>query len=48
MKMWELWEQNWKDASNFFNSKGNIKTKAKLKKKWYDNFMKNIYEVKKQ
>ncbi len=46
MNAWELWGQNWRDASNFFNSKGNIQTKARLKEKWHDNFVKNIKWVK--
>lgn len=37
-KEWRLWEQNWNNAYKFFNSKGNTKTKARLKKIWYDNF----------
>ena len=38
MNSWELWEQNWNNAYKFFNSKGNIETKAKLKAKWYKDF----------
>ena len=34
----DLWEKEWKNAYNFFNSKGNIKTKLRLKKKWYNEF----------
>ena len=36
---WEDWTKNWNNAKKFFDSKGNIKTKAKLKKKWHDDFM---------
>ncbi len=37
---WSLWVRNWDNAYRFFNSKGNAKTKARLKKKWHDDFMK--------
>ena len=36
---WDLWTQNWNNAYKFFNSKGNITTKAKLKAKWHNEFM---------
>lgn len=36
---WELWDKEWCNANSFYNSKGNAKTKARLKKKWYDEFM---------
>lgn len=35
----DLWERNWKDAYNFFNSKGNSQTKSNLKDRWYKDFM---------
>lgn len=38
----DLWEENWNDAYKFFHSKGNVKTKARLKKKWQDNLYKNM------
>ena len=39
MNIWELWSNNWANAYAFFNSKGNIKTKARLKKRWCDEYM---------
>ena len=36
---WKEWEKNWNNAYKFFNSKGNTKTKSRLKKKWQDDFM---------
>ena len=41
--VWELWEQNWNNAYKFFNCKGNVKTKSKLKDKWYKDF-KSMFE----
>jgi hypothetical protein len=38
-KLWGLWCVNWNDAYAFFNSKGNVDTKSKLKDKWYKDFM---------
>ncbi len=31
---WDIWSENFHNARRFFNSKGNIKTKSKLKTKW--------------
>ena len=42
---WDLWEKEWWNAYHFFNSKGNIKTRARLKKKWHDEFMKMVIEL---
>ena len=39
INIWDLWEKEWKNAYNFFNSKGNIKTKSKLKDKWHKEFV---------
>ena len=47
-KLWNLWEQNWDNAYKFFNSKGNVKTRAKLKKIWYDSFFKGLAEQQKE
>ena len=41
----DLWEREWNNAYKFFNSKGNIKTKSKLKDKWYKDFEKTIRYV---
>jgi len=37
-KDFDLWALEWKNAYNFFNTKGNIHTKSKLKDKWYKEF----------
>lgn len=42
MTNWDLWEKEWSNAYKFFNSKGNIQTKARLKKKWHDEFFEMI------
>jgi len=39
MDAFEEWTKNWKNAKRFFDSKGNAKTTAQLKKEWYDGFM---------
>ena len=43
---WDIWEENFKDAKAFFESKGNLQTRAKLKSKWYNNFIKNTKGIK--
>lgn len=43
--IWELWEREWKNAYRFYHTKGNIKTKSKLKDKWYKDFVKILEEV---
>jgi len=40
--IWRFWVSNWENAKRFFESKGNIKTRAKLKAKWYKDFEKTI------
>jgi predicted nuclease with TOPRIM domain len=37
-KDFDLWATEWNNAYNFFNTKGNIHTKSKLKDKWYKEF----------
>jgi hypothetical protein len=37
-KDFDLWALEWKNAYNFFNTKGHIHTKSKLKDKWYKEF----------
>ena len=39
MDAFEEWAKNWKNAKAFFDSKGNNKTTARLKVKWYNGFM---------
>jgi len=48
IKVWKYWEKNWDNAKRFFDSKGDIDTKAKLKKKWHDDFMKMFKEIEEQ
>ena len=40
--IWEQWTKNWENAKKFFESKGNMKTKSRLKAKWYRDFAKSI------
>lgn len=40
INIWDSWEKEWKNAYNFFNSKGNVHTKSKLKDKWFKEFVK--------
>ncbi len=45
INIFDLWSRNWKMAYRFFNSKGNICTKAKLKDEWYEDFKKMFFEL---
>ena len=47
INIWDLWEKEWKNAYNFFNSKGNIQTKSRLKDKWNKEFKKMLYDFEK-
>ena len=38
INIWDLWEKEWENASKFFQSKGNVKTRSKLKDQWYKEF----------
>lgn len=42
---WEIWENNFFDAKRFFESKGNIKTRSRLKDKWFKNFKKDLEKL---
>jgi len=44
----DLWKKEWKNAYNFFNTKGNTKTKSRLKKKWYKEFKEMLMFVEKE
>lgn len=44
---YDYWEKNWEDARKFFETKGNIKTKCKLKAEWYNNFMQIFKDIEK-
>ena len=45
ISIWDLWEKELNNAYKFFNSKGNVKTKSRLKDKWYGEFKKMLMEV---
>lgn len=38
INIWDLWAKEWENANAFFNTKGNIKTKSRLKDKWHKEF----------
>jgi hypothetical protein len=38
----EIWNRNFFNAKRFFETKGNIKTKSKLKDKWFNDFKKDL------
>ncbi len=40
---WKEWEKNFFNAKRFFESKGNLQTRSRLKDKWYKEFF-NIFE----
>jgi hypothetical protein len=42
---WGLWVKNWKNAKTFFDTEGNLKTKCRLKKRWHDEFFKDLAEL---
>lgn len=46
--VWDLWLREWTNASRFFSSKGNNKTRSRLKDKWYKEFRQIIMLVEKQ
>ena len=41
----DLWRKNFHNAKKFFESKGNLDTKDKLKKKWLDEFYEDLNDV---
>lgn len=45
MNDWDAWANNWKCAKAFFESEGNVKTRSRLKDKWYKQFIKDRNEV---
>lgn len=45
INIWDEWAKNFENAKAFFTSKGNIKTKAKLKKKWHDDYFKTFEKI---
>lgn len=46
INVWDLWTKEWQNASRFFQSKGNVKTRSGLKDKWYKDFKDMLMEVK--
>lgn len=42
---WDLWSKEFQAAKKFFKSNGNGKTRARLKKRWCDEFMNSLCEV---
>ena len=38
INIYDFWNKEWENASKFFQSKGNIKTKSRLKDKWFKDF----------
>lgn len=48
IELWKLWEKEWKNAYAFFNTKGNLKTKCRLKAKWYKEFKESFLEVERE
>ena len=42
---WDLWVKEFNNAKKFFNSKGNVHTKSKLKDEWYKSFIKSLNEI---
>lgn len=45
INIWDYWEKNFYNAKRFFESKGNIKTRSKLKDKWYKEFVESLKEI---
>jgi len=45
LNIFNEWGTNWKNAKRFFDSKGNTKTKARLKKEWQDSFFDTAKKV---
>ncbi len=39
---WDVWSRNFYNARKFFVSKGNTKTRSRLKDKWYKDFVKDL------
>ena len=48
INVWKLWEKEWKNAYNFFNTKGNTKTKSRLKDKWHKEFIEMLCIVERE
>ncbi len=42
---WKIWGTNFDNAKRFFESRGNVKTRSKLKDKWFNDFKKDLEMV---
>ena len=42
---WDMWSRNFYNAKRFFESKGNMETKSKLKDRWYRQFEKDLRKL---
>ena len=45
---WDFWERNWENARKFFESKGNMDTKSRLKDKWYNEYFADLSQTQQQ
>ena len=43
----DLWNEEWYNAYRFFNSKGNLKTRSRLKEQWIKGFKKMLFDLEK-
>jgi len=43
--LWDEWTVNWQRAKAFFESKGNLATKTRLKRKWMNEFKSTLERV---
>ncbi len=48
INIWDLWHKEFYNARAFFKTKGNIKTKSRLKDKWYKEFKEMLQLVEKE
>ena len=44
--IWAIWSRNFYNAKRFFQSKGNIKTRSRLKDKWFKDCKNDLISVK--
>lgn len=45
-EVWDEWSKNFNNAKAFFESKGSIKQKERLKKRWLDGFYESLNRAK--
>jgi len=41
----EMWRDNFKNAKKFFESKGNLNTRSRLKDKWHKDFYEKLNDL---